>query len=102
MMHSDGSTQLVSWSFTTVAVSGQTLFLNVGVPVDNEVQPSPLTTREREVERLLALGKRGADIAAELFISLDTVETHTRNARLKLGAITLAGLVAKALSGGLI
>ena len=48
----------------------------------------------------LALGKRGREIAAELFISPDTVEAHTRNARLKLGAATLAELVAKALSSG--
>jgi PAS domain S-box-containing protein len=102
MVCSDGSTTLVQWSFTSETVTGQNLLLAVGVPVGQEADSSPLTARELEVVRLLALGRRGADIAAELFISPDTVETHTRNARLKLGAATLAELVAKALSGGVI
>jgi len=43
-----------------------------------------LTNREREVLRLLALGKSATDTAEELFISLNTVETHRKNIKQKL------------------
>jgi PAS domain S-box-containing protein len=55
---------------------------------------SALTRREREVVQLLALGKTGPDIAAELIVSHDTVRTHVRNAMGKAGATTRAQLVA--------
>ena len=42
--------------------------------LDGELDP--LTTREREVLRLLARGYAYEEIAAELFIGLETVETH--------------------------
>jgi DNA-binding NarL/FixJ family response regulator len=44
-------------------------------PVDRELDV--LTTREREVMRLLARGYAYKEIAAELFISLKTVESHS-------------------------
>jgi DNA-binding CsgD family transcriptional regulator len=43
-----------------------------------------LSKREREVLRLLALGKSATDTAEELFISLNTVETHRKNIKQKL------------------
>ena len=45
------------------------------VPVADE-ELDRLTPREREVLRLLARGYAYKEIAAELFISLKTVETH--------------------------
>lgn len=44
-----------------------------------------LTEREREVLRLVAEGNTNADIAAQLFISARTVETHRAHAMKKLG-----------------
>jgi DNA-binding CsgD family transcriptional regulator len=46
---------------------------------------SQLTTRERQVLQKLALGKSAGEIAGELFLSAQTVETHRRNLRRKLG-----------------
>jgi len=43
-----------------------------------------LGAREREVLKLLALGKSISEIADELFISTATAETHRRNIRRKL------------------
>jgi DNA-binding NarL/FixJ family response regulator len=43
-----------------------------------------LTNREREVLRLLARGYAYKEIAAELFISIKTVETHASNVLRKL------------------
>jgi DNA-binding NarL/FixJ family response regulator/tetratricopeptide (TPR) repeat protein len=44
-----------------------------------------LTAREREVAELVLAGKRNTEIASELFVSLKTVESHTRNIYAKLG-----------------
>jgi two-component system nitrate/nitrite response regulator NarL len=46
---------------------------------------SPLTPREWEVLDLLAAGVRPGDIADQLVISLETVRSHTKNLRRKLG-----------------
>jgi len=43
-----------------------------------------LTPREREVLRLLARGYAYKEIAAELYISIKTVETHASNVLRKL------------------
>ena len=43
-----------------------------------------LSKREKEVLKLLALGKSASDTAADLFISLNTVETHRKNIKQKL------------------
>ena len=57
---------------------------------DTPVTPSidaeldQLTPREREVMRLLARGYAYKEIAAELFISIKTVETHASNVLRKL------------------
>ncbi|HEY2321059.1 MAG TPA: response regulator transcription factor [Solirubrobacteraceae bacterium] len=47
-----------------------------------------LSPREREVLTLLAAGYQGPEIADRLFLSLETVRTHIRNAVTKLGART--------------
>jgi DNA-binding NarL/FixJ family response regulator len=55
-------------------------------PVTPSVEPEldQLTPREREVLRLLARGYAYKEIAAELFISIKTVETHASNVLRKL------------------
>ncbi|MFZ1992778.1 MAG: response regulator transcription factor [Solirubrobacteraceae bacterium] len=47
-----------------------------------------LSPREREILGLLADGYQGPEIAERLFLSLETVRTHIRNAVGKLGART--------------
>lgn len=45
----------------------------------------PLSMREREVLAMLALGASNAEIATELFLSVDTVKTYVRRVFQKLG-----------------
>ena len=45
----------------------------------------PLSARELDVLRLLGSDLTGPDIARELFVSLNTVRTHTKNIYAKLG-----------------
>jgi PAS domain S-box-containing protein len=56
-----------------------------------------LSPREREILGLLARGLTGEQIAARLVLSPETVRTHIRNAREKLGASTRVEAVAVAL-----
>ena len=62
----------------------------------------PLSDREREVLRLLALGHTNQEIAQMLFISVRTAETHRAHIMQKLGIQTRAELVRQALAEGLI
>jgi len=68
----------------------------------HEADVTPLTNRESEVVRLVALGKTGTAIAADLHLSPETVRTHVRNAMAKTGTRTRAQLVATAFSERLI
>jgi two-component system response regulator NreC len=62
----------------------------------------PLSDREREVLRLLALGHTNQEIAKMLYISVRTAETHRAHIMQKLGLSTRAELVRYALSHGLL
>ncbi len=53
-----------------------------------------MTSREREVLKLLADGYTTASMAGELSLSESTVRTHVENMRTKLGMPTRAALVA--------
>jgi len=62
----------------------------------------PLSDREREVLRLLALGHTNQEIAKMLFISVRTAETHRAHIMQKLRLTTRAELVRYALQQGLL
>ena len=55
-------------------------------PAPASIYPAGLSQREVEVLRLIAAGKSNREIAADLFISLNTVANHVRNILNKTGA----------------
>jgi two-component system, NarL family, response regulator NreC len=65
-------------------------------------EDDPLSEREREVLRLLALGHTNQEIAKELYLSVRTVETHRAHIMQKLRITTRAELVRYALEQGLL
>lgn len=65
------------------------------------IKSPTLGRRERQVLALVAAGKRTPQIAAQLGISPDTVESHRRNIMRKLGLHSVAELTKFALREGL-
>jgi two-component system, NarL family, response regulator NreC len=67
-----------------------------------EGPPDDLSEREVEVLRLIALGHTNSEIAAQLFLSVRTVESHRAHIQQKLRLQTRAELVHYALENKLI
>jgi len=61
-----------------------------------------LTTREKEILQLVVEGRSNAEIAAQLFISTRTAETHRSNMMRKLFLHTQTDLIRYALKKGLL
>lgn len=55
-----------------------------------------LTRREKEILGLIADGKTNGEIAAQLFISVNTVDTHRKNLLAKFECRNIASLIHKA------
>jgi two-component system, NarL family, response regulator NreC len=68
----------------------------------HRAERDPLSEREREVLRLLALGHTNQEIATMLFISVRTAETHRAHIMQKLRLGSRAELVRYALAEGLL
>jgi two-component system, NarL family, response regulator NreC len=101
-------TELVS-AIREVAAGGRYVHPALGARIaaaDAEAERSaaedPLSEREREVLRLLALGHTNQEIAKMLFVSVRTAETHRAHIMQKLRISTRAELVRYAMSKGLL
>jgi LuxR family maltose regulon positive regulatory protein len=70
--------------------------LGASAPVHDAAAPAGLTARELEVLRLIARGRSNAEIAAELVLSVRTVERHIANIYDKIGASGRAARAAAA------
>jgi two-component system, NarL family, response regulator NreC len=69
---------------------------------DRKAETDPLSEREHEVLKLLALGHTNQEIASQLFISVRTAETHRAHIMQKLRLTTRAELVRYAIDAGLL
>ncbi|HZE56367.1 MAG TPA: response regulator transcription factor [Chthoniobacterales bacterium] len=96
-----------SWDDFLLAVArvsqGQRYFCSAGLPRWSADAKSDvrLTQREREILKLIAGGMTTKEIAAKLFISIPTVETHRANLMTKTAARNVADLVRFAIKAGL-
>lgn len=61
-----------------------------------------ISTREQEILHLIAHEYRSHEIAKELFISVNTVQTHRRNLLDKLRVKNVAGLVRRGFEIGVL
>jgi PAS domain S-box-containing protein len=111
MLRADGSTVHVQWGATTEVITGRSLVVVAALSVSarasgirEAAQPARpnavLSARQREIVRLVALGRTGPEIADELQITHHTVRTHLRNSMSRMDARSRAHLVAKALAEG--
>ncbi|HEY3513321.1 MAG TPA: LuxR C-terminal-related transcriptional regulator [Kribbella sp.] len=79
------------------------LLLDEGLAVPQPVaMVDPLTDRELDVLRLLDTELTGPEIARHLYVSLNTLRTHTKRIFTKLGATTRSGAVRRARERGLL
>jgi two-component system response regulator NreC len=67
-----------------------------------QAEEDPLSNREREVLRLLALGYTNQEIAAQLHVSVRTAETHRAHIMQKLRLQSRSELVRYAINQGLL
>lgn len=97
LIRADGTEVNCSYSASASVMPG--IHLSVLIPVefaDTEFDTPPervdlpdayqLTERERQILTLLALGDNNTTIASKLHLSPETVRSHSRSARLRLGA----------------
>lgn len=83
-------------------------YLGRGAPKSTPAQASPqtswttLTTRERQMLKLVAEGKKNREIAEMLSLSAKTVEKHRASLMRKMGFSSVSELVAYALDSGLL
>ncbi len=70
--------------------------------IDQDALPDPLSDRELDVLRLLESDLTGPEIARELYVTLNTLRTHTKRIFTKLDANTRAAAVRRAHERGLL
>jgi DNA-binding NarL/FixJ family response regulator len=70
--------------------------------VDDALPLAALSAREEQVLRMLAGGHTNAEIAADLDLSVRTVEMHRQHILQKLSVENRAGIVRYALDHGLL
>jgi PAS domain S-box-containing protein len=115
--HHSGSPIRVSFAAHAMVIEGQWMALLVALSAHHEPDGielihagegdrsngpgEVLTRREREIVHFLALGRNSRQIATELYLSPATINSHIRNAMLKVDARTRAQLVAITLGHGL-
>jgi LuxR family transcriptional regulator, maltose regulon positive regulatory protein len=74
----------------------------VGFPQTVQLLPEPLSERELEVLRLVAVGKSNREISRQLFVTVDTIKKHLTHIFGKLGVRSRTQAVALAREMGLI
>jgi len=105
VLKKDSHTELINAIY---AVSEKKIYLSNDINsilvkgLHGNSENSLLTSREREILKLIAKEYTNRDIAEELFISERTVETHRKNIFRKTGTNSMVGLIKFAYANNLI
>ncbi len=92
--------------FSIIGLSGLPSYLNMDVyPADHDQNEKALkennfSKREIEIMKMIADGVASKNIAAKLFISLETVKSHRKNILIKSGCKNATELIARSISEG--
>lgn len=94
-----GFSNCISLKSTSSEISEISSELLKSFEPDNQTKTdsSELSTRERDVLQLVALGNTNKEIAEKLFISIHTVISHRKNITEKLGIKSISGLTVYAI-----
>jgi DNA-binding NarL/FixJ family response regulator len=93
---------VTSDALAEIVVAARAPAASIPQRADSEADSSPLlTSREREVLRMIAQAYTNRDIAAHLRIAEGTVKRHATNMYVKLGATSRIDAVRKATRLGL-
>ena len=87
-LHADGALRYRAAAERELRRLGHHVHRRTPAGKPNGIGVETLTEREREVARLVVDRKTNPEIAAELFLSPKTVETHIRNMFRKLGVVS--------------
>jgi DNA-binding NarL/FixJ family response regulator len=79
-----GARPLAAAAAMEVSKLGESVAARLGVRAEGDADGSGLSRREREVLRLVAVGRTNREIAHDLFLSSRTVDMHVRNILRKL------------------
>jgi DNA-binding CsgD family transcriptional regulator len=79
-----GARPLAAEAAKEVAALGESVLSRLGTRAIADTDGTGLSRREREVVRLVAVGRTNREIAHELFLSTRTVDMHVRNILRKL------------------
>jgi DNA-binding CsgD family transcriptional regulator len=95
--------QMEETIFATLHKEKKSFYRNNSVSfIASDLPPSVLTSREKEVLTLIAMGYMNKEIADQLAIALTTVITHRKRVIEKLGIRTISGLTVYAYTHGYI
>ena len=89
-------------NYLSKEVSESLMNLNLGLKEKQTTFIPNLTRREREILSLIATEYTTQEIADQLFVSLNTIETHRRNLLVKMGVRNSVGLIRTAFQKGLL
>jgi predicted ATPase/DNA-binding CsgD family transcriptional regulator len=79
-----GARPLAATAATRVSELGESVATRLGIRAEADADGGGLSRREREVMRLVAVGRTNREIAHDLFLSPRTVDMHVRNILRKL------------------
>lgn len=87
-------------SLSFIGIDGEPSYIDIKAPELFRAGNNPFTKRELEILRMIIEGYKTEQIAATLFISIHTVNTHRKNILSKSGAKSTIELISRSINNG--